>query len=78
MQRIKWTERMNNEEALNSTEDNRTHTNTILRKEENWMGHTKGGKAPDYVSLVLQSFSRHESNPKQQPHRVNAACLREY
>ena len=39
MERIKWSEKVTNEEVLKHTGEKRTLLNNIIRKKANWIGH---------------------------------------
>ena len=39
MEKIKWLEKVNNEQVLDHKGDKRTLLNNILRRKANWMGH---------------------------------------
>ena len=39
MEKIKWSERVTNEQVLEHIEEKRTLLNSILRRKVNWIGH---------------------------------------
>ena len=54
MEKIKWSEKVTNEEVLERIGEKRTLLNNILRRKSNWIGH-----------IMRRNFLRHDAIEEQ-------------